>query len=403
MSAGTTASGFSAARLDRLRGILGRHVGDDRIPGLAALVARGGEVHVETLGTMATVADDARPIGRDAIFRISSMTKPVTAVATMILVEECTIRLDDPVDDLLPELADRQVLRDRFGPLDETLPADRSITVRDLLTFRSGYGMVFAPPGTSPIADALLGAGFGQGPPRPDTVPAPDEWMRALGSLPLVHQPGAEWLYNTGSDILGVLVARAAGQPFDAFLHERVFEPLGMHDTGFIVPPDRRDRFTHCYAPNQESGVSELFDTPDGHWSERPAFPSGAAGLVSTVDDYFAFARTLLHGNQRILSRPAVEVMTADQLTPAQKAVAGMIPGYWDHFGWGFGVSIATRRIDLPSIGTYGWSGGLGSVWYNDPREDLVLVLLTNQTWSSPMQPPVVRDFRTAAYQALAG
>jgi CubicO group peptidase (beta-lactamase class C family) len=401
MSPGTPAD----TRRERLREVLARHVGDERTPGLAALVAHADDVHVQTLGTMATAADDPRPIGRDTIFRISSMTKPITAVATMILVEECAIRLDDPVDDLLPELADRQVLRDRFGPLDETVPADRSITVRDLLTFRSGYGMVFAPPGTSPIADALFGAGFGQGPPRPDTVSAPDDWMRALGSLPLVHQPGAEWLYNTGSDILGVLVARAAGQPFDAFLHERVFEPLGMHDTGFIVAPDRRDRFTHCYANDPETGRSELFDTPHGHWSERPAFPSGAAGLVSTVDDYLAFARMLLHGgrhgSERILSRPSVEVMTTDQLTPAQKAIPGMIPGYWDHFGWGFGVSIATHRIDLPSIGTYGWSGGLGSVWYNDPREDLVLVLLTNRTWSSPSQPPVVRDFRTAAYQTF--
>jgi CubicO group peptidase (beta-lactamase class C family) len=322
----------------------------------------------------------------------------------MILIEECRLRLDDPVDDFLPELADRQVLVDRFGPLDHTVPAHRPITVRDLLTFRSGYGLPFPMP-DSPMVNALFGPELVQGPPRPAEVPAPDDWMRFLGTLPLIHQPGEEWLYNTASDILGVLVARASGQSFGAFLHERIFEPLGMHDTGFFVPADQRDRFTHCYSTDPESGTTVVFDAPAGGWSRPPAFPSGSGGLVSTVDDYLAFAEMLLaggrSGRERILSRPSVEVMTTDQLTPAQKAIPGLLPDFWDANGWGFGVSMVTRRVDQRSVGTYSWDGGLGSIWYNDPHEELTAILLTNRAWESPDPPPVARDFRTATYQAI--
>jgi CubicO group peptidase (beta-lactamase class C family) len=404
--AATTPDGLSPKRLERLHEVLASHVSDAGVPGLAALIARRGNVHVETIGTMeAGAAPGTREVQRDSIFRIASMTKPVTAVASMMLVEECTIRLDESVDRLLPELADRRVLKDRCGPLDDTVPADRPITVRDLLTFRSGYGMVFAPPGSCPFSDAIFAPPLGQGPPRPSTILAPDDWMRELGTLPLVHQPGEEWLYNTGTDILGVLIARASGRPLDTFLQERIFEPLGMRDTGFTVPTDRRDRFTHCYSTNPETGATELFDAPDGHWSSRPAFPSGSGGLVSTVDDYLAFAQMLMHGgrsgHRRILSRPSVETMTTDQLTPAQKQAGSLVPGYWTDNGWGFGVSIVTRRTNLPSVGAYTWNGGLGSAWYNDPREELVLVLLTNRAWESPAGPQIVSDFVTAAYQAI--
>ena len=231
------------------------------------------------------------PMRRDTIFRISSMTKPVTAVATMILVEECKLRLDEPVDRLLPELADRRVLRAVDGPLDDTVPANRPITVRDLLTFRMGFGMVMAMPGTSPIQDAPHEVMLGQGPPHPSKTPAPDEWIRRLGTLPLMHQPGERWMYNTGSDVLGVLIARASGQPFETFLRERIFEPLGMKDTGFSVPAAELDRLATSYWTDPETGALELHDEPDGQWSRPPAFPSGAGGLVSTVDDYLAFAR----------------------------------------------------------------------------------------------------------------
>ena len=165
-----------------------------------------------------------------------------------------------------------------------------------------------------------------------------------------MHQPGEAWMYNTGSDVLGVLIARAAGQPFETFLRERIFAPLGMHDTSFSVPAEKLDRFLPSYAANPETGALEQSDpAAGGQWSRPPAFPSGAGGLVSTVDDYLAFGQMLLnkgkHGSERILSRPAVEAMTTDQLTPAQKAGATDFLG--ENRGWGFGVSIVTKRDDL--------------------------------------------------------
>jgi CubicO group peptidase (beta-lactamase class C family) len=372
------------------------------VPGLVALVSRRGEVHVDAIGRKAVGRD---PIRRDTIVRISSMTKPITAAATMILVEECKLRLDEPVDRLLPELAGRNVLKRLDGPLDDTLPANRPISVLDLLTFRMGFGIVM-PPGT-PIQKAMSEQLLGQGPPSPSTPPAPDEWIRRLGTLPLMHQPGEKWMYNTGSDVLGVLIARASGQPLETFLRERLFEPLGMNDTGFSVPPAKLDRLATSYWTNPESGALELYDEAEGgQWDRPPAFPSGAGGLASTIDDYLAFGQMMLnkgkHSSERILSRPSVEPMTTDQLTPEQKAVSGLIPGYFDNHGWGFGVSIVTRRDDLAGpIGRFGWDGGLGTSWYADPSEDMVTILMTQRAWTSPAPPDVCRDFRTSAYQAI--
>jgi CubicO group peptidase (beta-lactamase class C family) len=170
-------------------------------------------------------------VQRDTIFRIASMTKPITASAAMILIEECKLRLDEPVDRLLPELADRRVLKRLDGPLDDTEPAKRPITLRDLLTFCMGFSIVMAPPGAYPIQTAVNDLLLGQGMPQPSLQPGPDEWIRRFGTLPLMHQPGEKWMYHTGSDVLGVLIARASGQPFDAFLQERVFKPLGMKDS----------------------------------------------------------------------------------------------------------------------------------------------------------------------------
>ncbi|HYM04277.1 MAG TPA: serine hydrolase domain-containing protein [Stellaceae bacterium] len=398
-------AGFSKPRLGRLRDVMAGYVERGEVPGLVALVSRRGELHVEALGTKAIGGGGA--ITRDTIFRISSMTKPITAAAAMILVEECVLRLDDPVARLLPELADRRVLKRLEGPLDDTVPAERAITLRDLLTFRLGFGILMAPPGSYPVQDAMSEQRLGQGPPRPSVPPPPDEWIRRLGALPLMHQPGAKWMYNTGSDVLGVLIARASGRPFDAFLRERLFAPLGMKDTGFAVPAAALDRLATGYWTNFATGKTELYDeAAGGEWSRPPAFPSGGGGLVSTTDDYFAFAQMMLskgrHGNQRILSRAAVELMTADHLTPAQKAVSGLLPGYFDSHGWGFGLSVVTRRDEVArSVGTFGWDGGLGTSWYDDPAEDLVGILMTQRAWTSPSPPPVCRDFWTSVYQAI--
>jgi CubicO group peptidase (beta-lactamase class C family) len=399
-----SAPAFSKARLRRMHEAMAGYVDRGEIPGMVTLVGRHAEVHVDALGAKAIGGD---PVRRDTIFRIASMTKAITAAAAMILVEECKLRLDEPVDRLLPELANRKVLKRLDAPLDDTVPATRSITVRDLLTFRMGFGIVMGPPDKYPIVLATDELQIGVGPPSPDTTPAPDEWIRRLGTLPLMYQPGERWMYNTGSEVLGVLIARVSGQPFDTFLRERIFDPLGMRDTGFSVPAEKLDRLATSYCTNFHTGKLVVFDPAEGgQWSRPPVFPSGAAGLVSTVDDYFAFARMLLnkgkHGSDRILSRPSVESMTTDQLTAEQKAVSGLIPGYFDSHGWGFGVSVVTKRVDVAGpVGKFGWDGGLGTSWYSDPQEDMVTILLTQRAWTSPSPPNVCLDFWTLAYQAI--
>jgi len=399
-----SAGALSRARLARMHDVMSGYVERGDLPGLVTLVSRRGVADVDAIGTLA--AGTSAPMRHDTIFRISSMTKPVTAVATMILVEECRLRLDEPVDRLLPELSDRKVLRRLDGPLDDTVPAARPITVRDLLTFRLGYGLVMAPPGTHPIADAMSEQQLGQGAPDPTVPPAPDEWIRRLGTLPLMHQPGERWMYNTGSDVLGVLIARASGQSFETFLRDRIFEPLGMNDTGFSVPAGKRERFATSYWTNAETDALELNDDAEGKWSRPPAFPSGAGGLVSTIDDYLAFGEMMLnrgkHGSERILSRPSVETMTTDQLTPEQKAVSGLVPGQFDSHGWGFGVAMVTKRTDVSGpVGRFGWDGGMGTSWYSDPSEDMVTILMTQRGWASPSPPNVCLDFWTCAYQAI--
>ncbi|MEU8822731.1 serine hydrolase domain-containing protein [Streptomyces sp. NPDC048636] len=398
------AGGWSAARLDRMREVLTRHVAGGAAPGLVTLISRGGETRAEVIGAQEF---GGAPMRRDTIFRISSMTKPVIAVATMILVEECALRLDDPVDRLLPELADRRVLVRADGPLEETVPAERPLTVRDLLTFRMGFGLVPGPPGDHPALAAAEGLGLAMGPPKPATPHGPDEWLRRFGTLPLMRQPGVAWLYHTGSQVLGVLIARAAGRPLEEFLRERIFEPLGMKDTGFHVPPGKRDRFAASYLADVTTGKPELYDAAeDGRWSRPPVFPDGGAGLVSTADDYLAFGRMLLArgrygAGERLLSRPAVEAMTADQLTPAQKAASPAAPGTWDHRGWGFGVQVVTGRDGIAAVpGRFGWDGGLGTSWASDPAEELVAVLMT-QVARFPRVAPVHLDFWTLVYQAI--
>jgi CubicO group peptidase (beta-lactamase class C family) len=397
--------GFSQARLDRMHEVMAAYVKRGELPGLVYLISRRGEVHIEAMGTMSIGGKE--PMRRDTIFRIASMTKPIIAIATMILVEECKLRLDDPVDRLLPELADRKVLNRIDGPLNDTVPANRPITTRDLLTFRLGFGIVMVPPGTYPIQRAAAHLRIRLGPPLPQEQPPTDEWIRRFGTLQLMYQPGERWLYDTGSDILGVLIARAAGQPLETFLRERIFGPLGMVDTAFHVPPARINRLPTSYNPNPKTGALDVYDeSTNGHWSRPPAFPSGSGGLVSTVDDCLAVSRMLLnhgkHGDVRILSRASVETMTTDQLTLAQKAFGGLVPGYFESHGWGLGVSVVTRRTDVAgSVGRFGWDGGLGTSWYMDPREDLAGILLTQRAWTSPDAPNVCKDFWTLAYAAI--
>jgi CubicO group peptidase (beta-lactamase class C family) len=389
----------------RLREVMSAHVQRGDAPGLVMLVSRRGEAEVEAIGTIAVGVAD--PIRRDTIFRIASMTKPITALAAMILVEDSQLRLDDPVDLLLPELANRQVLRRLDGPLEDTVPARRAITLRDLLTFRMGFGLLWGLQDGFPIqraANALDLCAFG--PPRPSVQPEPDEWMRRFATLPLMHQPGERWLYNTGSEVLGVLVARAAGKPLEAFMRERIFEPLGMKDTAFSVPAAKIDRLATSYLRNHETGALDLYDAAaNGQWSRPPAFPSGDGGLVSTIDDYFAFGQMMLNGGvgangARIATRASVDAMTTDQITPEQKAASdgSLAPGFWDAHGWGFGVEISTRPSELTgAAGTFGWDGGLGTSWRSDPSSQRVAILLT-QVSAYPAMWNVYRSFWGAIY-----
>ena len=397
--------GAGLARLGRLHDAMARHVAEGRAPGIVTAIWRRGELHLDAIGTMA-MGSPAK-MAPDTIFRIASLSKPVTAAATMILVEECKLALDEPVTRLLPELADRKVLRNMDGPLDDTMPAARPITVRDLLTFRPGWGMKFGPPDT-PFQKAVAELGIvGFGPPQHQTKIGPDEWLAKLGTLPLMCQPGERWLYNTGSYVLSVLVARASGMGFESFLAERLFDPLGMKDTGFHVPPAKLRRLATAYRPDAKTGVLNEIDSADAksQVATPPLFPDGAGGLVSTAEDYLAFGRMLLDGGKarggRILSRPSVETMTTDQLTPAQKALPAFGPTQWDNRGWGLGVEITTRRDDISATpGQYGWVGGYGTAWRNDPREEMIAVLMTQRS-EFPLFSSVHRDFWTATYQAI--
>jgi CubicO group peptidase (beta-lactamase class C family) len=364
------------------------HVGDDRVPGLVALVARGDEVHVEALGNLDI---GGAPVGRDSIFRIASITKPITAAAVLALIEEGLIGLDEPVERLLPELADRRVLRRMDGPLDDTVPAARSITTRDLLTFTFGFGMameMFMSATPWPVVAAAEELCLSTvGPPNPEVQPEPDTWMANLGQLPLIAQPGERWLYNTGASVLGVLASRAAAEPFAEVLQSRVFEPVGMKDTGFWTADV--ERLSTAFRPTPDGLV--VWDEPAGTWSHSPRFADGAAGLVSTVDDLLAFARMLLGRGGPVLSTQSARAMTTDQLTKAQKAHGGLGPNFFEGRSWGFGQSVLAS-------GAFGWDGGFGCSWLVDPNHDLAVIVLTQRMFETSEPPQVHQDIQAAAY-----
>jgi CubicO group peptidase (beta-lactamase class C family) len=394
---------FSPVRLARMQASMRRHVESGRLPGLVLLVHQRGREHVDALGTLAF--GSRVPMARDTIFRLASMTKPITAVAAMILVEESRLRLDDPVDEWLPELKDRRVLRTIESPLDDTVPAKRAITLRDLLTFRSGYGEVGFLSPTCPLQGAMIEAQLPLAAwPFAGTS---EEFMRRLGSLPLAHQPGERWLYHMGSEILGVLVARASGGSLGTFLRERVFEPLGMAETGFHVPAEKLDRLATCYGTNfPDPRLVVLDEARGGQVARPPLFESGGGGLVSTVDDLLAFGRMMLGrgrtGRERILSRPAIELLTTDHLTPAQKVASPFFDNFWETRGWGLGLSVVTSRQDVADTpGRFGWDGAFGTSWYVDPHEELVGILLTQRRPDRPAIPAVIGDFWTSTYQLL--
>ena len=371
---------------DKLDDIIEAAVARGDAPGVVAAVGRGDEGYLAAAGVMAVGGPPMQP---DTLFRIASITKPVTAAVVLSLAEDGAFGLDEPVDRLLPELANRRVLRRPDGPLTDTIAAERAVTTRDLLTFTWGFGMqgaMFMTPEPWPIVSAAAERELGTfGPPQPDTTPEPDTWMARLSELPLLAQPGERWLYSAGSQVLGVLAARAAGAPFEDVMRERVLAPLGMNDTAFYA--DDTGRLATAY--ERRDGKLEVSDPPDGQWSRPPRFPDGAGGLVSTAEDLLRFGRMLLlPGGNPVLTAGTVAEMTRDQLTPAQRA--NVWPGFsfLDDRGWGYGVSVTEWG--------YTWDGGFGTAWSNIPDQDLTVVVLTQRAADETGMPAVCEQVRTA-------
>jgi CubicO group peptidase (beta-lactamase class C family) len=386
------ADGFDGDGLARIDEIVASAVEQGQVPGVVAAVARDGAVHVVTAGSMAV---GGTPMRRDTLFRIASITKPMTAAAVLSFADDGLLDLEEPAQRLLPELADRTVLRRPDGPLEDTVPAQRPITVRELLTFTWGFGMqgaMFMAPEPWPIVTATVDRELATfGPPQPRSMPDPDTWLARLGELPLLAQPGDRWLYQTGSQVLGVLLSRLGGAPFDEVLRERVLGPLGMDDTAFHAADTSR----LATAYENRDGRLEVSDAPDGQWSRPPAFPDGSGGLVSCVDDVVAFGRMLLRGGGDVLTRATVAEMTRDQLTPAQRR--NVWPGFsfLDNRGWGYGVSVLED-------GRYSWDGGFGTAWSNVPSQDLTVVVLTQRAADETGMPAVCGDVLAAARAAAS-
>lgn len=369
------APGFDAAKLAAVGPALQAFVDSGELAGIVTLASHRGEiVHLEALG-WSDLETGAR-MRPDTLFRIASMTKPVTSAAALMLMEEGKLSLHDPISRWVPELAEPAVLRDPAGPLQETTPARRAITVEDLLTHRSGiaYGFFSEGPLRQAYEDVLGDPGMNRS--------TPDEWMAALGSLPLAYQPGERFHYGHSTDVLGFLVGRIEGKPLRQVLQERIFGPLGMADTDFWLPHEKRSRLASLYRYSEETGrlakvELEMYDGP-------PAYTPGGGGLISTAGDYHRFARMLLGEGAldgvRLLRPETVRLMRTNRLTDAQRLVpfAGM--PLWRTNGFGLGLSIAEDPVDNPyacgAPGSMTWPGIFGTWWQADPVNDLVMIYL---------------------------
>jgi CubicO group peptidase (beta-lactamase class C family) len=349
------------------------------------------------------------PVERDTIFRIASMTKPVTTVAALMLYDEGRFGLDEPIARHAPELARLRVLRDANGPLDQTDAAERPITFGDLLTHRSGltYGEFHRGPIARACADALGGT--------IDNALGPDEWLARLGTLPLIDQPGVGFHYGLSTDVLGFLIARLAGVPLGVLLEQRIFGPLGMRDTGFVVPREKRDRRAGPCGFDAGGQLTALTTTPGGHaLAERPddmTFESGGQGLWSTLDDYLAFARLFLGRGEvdgvRLLRADTCGMMASNQLTSDQRRTARMfgMPLFAAGHGYGMGVAVVTEPDKADplrcrgGVGTVGWPGAYGGWWQADPTDDSVLIFLAHNMLESQQ---MARGIGLDAWSAIA-
>jgi CubicO group peptidase (beta-lactamase class C family) len=367
-------SGRPRGRVFVLRELLQRHVDAGTLAGAVARV--DDEVAVvgdRTLG--------GEPMTADTVFRWASITKPLTSALTMTFVQDGTVALEDAADRWLPELHGLRVLRHPDAALDDTVPLAEPLTIRHLLDSTCGWGF----PSTFD-SDWVEGLFRWQTGLEITTVPEPDAWLAGLAGLPLRDQPGRQWLYNTAYDVLGVLLARVAGRAFPDVLAERLTGPLGMADCGFSVRPDQRDRF--CAAYRLGADGLELFDDLDGRWSAPPRFPSGAGGLVGTLDDWDRFAAELLGGG-RVLTPESLRAMTTDHLDESSRRAGEL---FLDGEGWGFGGTVH------PTSGRYGWSGGTGTSAHVVPATGRVGILMAQTVLDSPVPPTLLQEFWDYAF-----
>jgi CubicO group peptidase (beta-lactamase class C family) len=351
----------AATVLDAIR----PHIDAGTIPGAVVGVLRDGETWLDAAGT---TAPGGAPLTVDTLVRISSNTKPMAAALAMSLVEDGVFALDDPIDRFVPELANRRVLRRLDAPLDETEPAARPITVEDLLTMRLGFGFDFETDSLAVAAAAA--AGLGIGPPDPAVPHTPDAWIARFAELPLLDHPGTTWRYDLAYAVLGVLLARAGGKPLEELLRSRLFEPLGMSDTGFVAAPDR---LPPCYTV-ADNGLMVFDEAEHSRWATPPAFPDARGGLVSTATDLLRFAAALLAAGGGVLTADSVAAMTTDRLTAEQRRGPSAAV-FLDGHGWGYGVQVINPGGGV--LPRYGWGGGLGTLWYSWPEHGAAAVLLT--------------------------
>ncbi len=388
-----TPAGVDAGALAQIAPSLQAVVEAGDLSGAVTLIWRGGEeIQLDLVGRrdLATGA----PMTRDTIFRIASMTKPITTVAALMLMEEGKLRLDDPITRWAPEFADMRVLKVATGPLDDTYASPRDITVEDLMTHRAGLAYGFTSIG--PIAHAhqrALGDVL-------DGDMAPDDWMKALGGLPLSYPPGERFHYSHATDVLGFIVGRIEGKPLREVLIQRLFEPLGMPDTDFWTPPGKQARAARLYRPKDD--FSALEEVPFRAHATPPAFTGGGGGLVSTVDDYLRFARMLLAGGEldgrRYLKPETVAMMRTNRLTDAQREIPFMGIPFWAGQGFGLGLSTITdvekqAWMGPGNEGAFGWPGAFGTWWRADPKADLILIYLIQN--SMPLGPEAAVQLAT--------
>ena len=374
-----------------LQDLLDRHVAAGTVPGAVALLADGPTVLIATAGR---VALDGPAMRADAMMRIQSMTKPVTAVAALRLVEAGRIGLDDRVEPWLPELADRVVLTRPDAALDDTEPALRPITVRHLLTNESGYGMAIA---ESPLQEAMRANGTEAGADPPSL--GADAWLARMGELPLAFQPGGGWRYHHSFGILGILISRITGRGLGDHLIEDLFEPLGMADTDLYVPTAQLDRLPAAYRHDPD-GLVETEPAGGGFYAGPPPFDVSHGELVCTVQDYHRFARVLADGGRmataedstsgrRLISAEHFALMTSDQIAPEHKTPESFVPGFWESMGWGFGLGVQRHG---PHAGRFGWSGGQGTDFYVDPGG--AVAVLATQVELGDALAPMIEEFQ---------